>query len=107
MSTLSRPQLVHPHAPPSPDDTRRHGNPNAGARHLASYVRKPRTSVPRGKLRSSVTVLHLDPARLRTARKRNGGTLSDAMLDRADVVARGVKSRKGIRAAAQAVRENQ
>lgn len=79
-------------------------NPNAGKRTPSTNVRKPRTSVPRGKLRSSVTVLHLDPARMRTARKRNGGTLSDSMLDRADVIARGVKSRAGIRAAAESLR---
>lgn len=105
MSTLDRTQPAAPIVARTEPTTGREHNPNRGKRHLAAHVRTPRTTAPRGKLRSAVTILHVDPASLRRAR-RPGQNLSDATLDRATVVARGVTRQSDLRAAAQLCKES-
>jgi hypothetical protein len=79
-------------------------NPNSGkSRPRTLGTRTLRTSAPRGELRSSVTILHVDPASLKRAR-RAGRNTPDATLDRATVVARSVTTTAALRAASESVR---
>lgn len=79
-------------------------NPNSGKSRPGTLgTRTLRTSVPRGELRSSVTILHVNPSSLKRSR-RPGANTPDATLDRATVVARGVRTAAEVRTAAAKVR---
>mgnify|MGYP003392994861 CR=1 FL=1 len=74
-------------------------NKNRGKRRTSHPLAPaPRLTVKRGALRSSVTVIRVDPATLRASRARTrNGNVSERVLDAGTVVARNVKSRATLR----------
>jgi len=81
-------------------------NPNGGKRKVSrgakSAPRLTNRRGQRGSATSTVTVLHIDPAKLKRARARGNGTPTRT-LDAATVVARSVRSRSGIRKASEKI----
>lgn len=71
-------------------------NPNSGKRKASRLPNEPRPAPKRGALRSSVTVIRVDPDTLRRSRA-GGRNVSERVLDGGTVVARGVKSRQTLR----------
>jgi hypothetical protein len=76
-------------------------HPNTGKKKAARLANSDRPAPKRGALRSSVTVLRVDPDTLRRSRA-GGRNVSDKVLDAAPVIARGVKSRHALRKIAAA-----
>lgn len=77
-------------------------NPNSGKarpRTLGTRTLRTRTRIGAPNSGTSkLTILHVDPASLKRSR-RPGHNTPDATLDRAEVIARGVRTRAQVRAA--------
>ena len=94
MTTLDRTTIAASIHPASASPT----NPNRAKRKGSKLIAAPRTTVKRGALRSSVTVIRVDPATLRASRARTkSGNVSERVLDAGTVVARNLKSRSTLR----------